>query len=181
MTAHGFALFDTVIGRCGIAWGGRGVVGVQLPEATELGTRARVLRRFPEAREAPPPPDVQRALDGIGALLRGEARDLSAVALDMGHVPPFHRRVYEIARTIPPGTTLSYGDLALRLGAPGTARAVGQALGRNPFAIIVPCHRVLAAGGRVGGFSANGGATTKLRLLALEGAQANGTLPLGKK
>jgi O-6-methylguanine DNA methyltransferase len=170
-TAYGFALFDTAIGRCGIAWGGRGIVGVQLPEERELDTRARVLQRFPDAREAPPPPDVQRALDAIVALLRGDATDLCGIALDMDRVPPFHRRVYEVARTIPPGETLSYGEIAARLGARGSARAVGQALGRNPFAIIVPCHRVLAAGGKVGGFSANGGVTTKLRLLSIEGAQ----------
>ena len=174
MTGHAFALFDTAIGRCGIAWGGRGIVGVQLPEARELATRARVLQRFPDAREAPPPPDVQRALDGIVALLSGEASALEAVALDMDRVPAFHRRVYEVARTIAPGATLSYGDIAMRLGEPGAARAVGQALGRNPFAIVVPCHRVLAAGGKIGGFSANGGITTKLRLLSIEGAQANG-------
>jgi O-6-methylguanine DNA methyltransferase len=173
MTGHGFALFDTTIGRCGIAWGARGVVGVQLPEAHALETRARLLRRFPDAREAEPPPAVRRAQGGIAALLRGEARDLSAVVLDMEHVPPFHRRVYEVARAIPPGATLSYGAIATRLGAPGSARAVGQALGRNPFAIVVPCHRVLAAGGKVGGFSANGGVTTKLRLLAIEGAPTN--------
>jgi methylated-DNA-[protein]-cysteine S-methyltransferase len=176
MTANGFTLFDTAIGRCGIAWGGRGVVGVQLPEAREAETRARLLRRFPDAREAPPPVDVRRALDGIVALLRGEVSDLSTVALDMERLPAFHRRVYEIARTIPPGETLSYGELAARLGAPGAARAVGQALGRNPFAIVVPCHRVLAAGGKVGGFSANGGITTKLRLLSIEAAAANGPL-----
>jgi methylated-DNA-[protein]-cysteine S-methyltransferase len=169
MTAHGFALFDTAIGRCGIAWGRRGVAGVQLPEAREPETRVRLLQRFPDARETPPPLDVQRALDGIVALLVGEASDLSAVALDMDPVPPFHRRVYEVARTIPPGATLSYGEIAVRLGAPGSARAVGQALGRNPFAIVVPCHRVLAAGGRVGGFSASGGIATKLRLLSIEG------------
>ncbi|WP_433933785.1 methylated-DNA--[protein]-cysteine S-methyltransferase [Sorangium cellulosum] len=173
MTAHGFTLFDTAIGRCVIAWGGRGVAFVQLPEARDSETRARVLQRLPGAREAAPPPDVQRALDGIVALLRGEASDLSAVALDMERVPPFHRRVYEVARTIPPGATLTYGDIAGRLGAPGSARAVGQALGRNPFPIVVPCHRVLAAGGRVGGFSGSGGVTTKLRLLAIEGAQAS--------
>ncbi|AUX42141.1 methylated-DNA--protein-cysteine methyltransferase [Sorangium cellulosum] len=171
MTTHGFTLFDTAIGRCGIAWGGRGVVFVQLPEARDLDTRARVLKRLPDAREAPPPPEVQAAVGSIVALLRGEAADLSGVALDMDHVPPFHRRVYEVARTIPPGATLSYGDVAARLGTPGAARAVGQALGRNPFAIVVPCHRVLAAGGKAGGFSANGGVSTKLRLLAIEGAQ----------
>src|SRR6266542_3737877 len=105
MTPDGFTLFDTAIGRCGIAWGGRGVVGVQLPEAREAETRARLLRRFPNAREAPPPPDVRRALDGIVALLRGEVSDLSTVALDMERLPAFQRRVYEIARTIPPGGT----------------------------------------------------------------------------
>jgi O-6-methylguanine DNA methyltransferase len=178
MTANGFALFDTPIGRCGIAWGGRGVAGVQLPEAREPETRARLLQRFPDARESPPPPDVQRALDGIVSLLLGEASDLSTVALDMERVPPFHRRVYEVARTIPLGATVSYGDIAVRLGAPGSARAVGQALGRNPFALVVPCHRVLAAGGKVGGFSAAGGITTKLRLLSIEDAQANGALSI---
>jgi methylated-DNA-[protein]-cysteine S-methyltransferase len=178
MKALGWTLFDTAIGRCGIAWSGRGVVGMQLPEANERATRARLLRNFPDAREAPPPPEVRCALDGIVALLRGKASDLAAVALDMDGVPPFHRRVYALARKIPPGATLSYGDIAARLGAPGAARAVGQALGHNPFAIIVPCHRVLAAGGKVGGFSANGGVTTKRRLLAIEDAQANSAFRL---
>jgi methylated-DNA-[protein]-cysteine S-methyltransferase len=175
MTASGFVLFATAVGRCGIAWGEHGVTGVQLPEGDEHATRARLRRRFPEAREMPPPSDVRRAIAGIVALLRGEAKDLSDVTLDMRRVPPFHRRVYEIARTIPPGATLAYGDIASRLGDPGSARAVGQALGRNPFAIVVPCHRVLARGGRMGGFSAHGGTTTKRRLLAIEGAQR--TLP----
>jgi methylated-DNA-[protein]-cysteine S-methyltransferase len=170
-----FALFDTALGPCGIAWGERGVVGVQLPEARALQTRARVLKRFPDAREAPAPPSVQRALDGIAALLQGEASDLTAVALDLDGVPPFHRRVYEVARSIPPGATLSYGDIAARLGVRGASRAVGQALGRNPFALVVPCHRVVAAGGKVGGFSATGGVTTKLRLLSIESARANGS------
>jgi methylated-DNA-[protein]-cysteine S-methyltransferase len=101
--------------------------------------------------------------------MRGEASDLASVVLDMNGVPPFHSRVYEMTRTIPPGSTSSYGALASQLGVPGSARAVGQALGRNPFPIIVPCHRVLAAGGKLGGFSANGGVSTKLRLLAIEG------------
>ena len=175
MTTLGFALFETAIGRCGIAWSGRGVVGVQLPEGREVATRARLLARFPGAREDQPPHDVQRARDRIVALLRGEPSDLSAIALDMDRVPAFHRRVYEIARTIPPGATLSYGAIAARLGTPGSARAVGQALGRNPFAIVVPCHRVLAAGGKPGGFSANGGIKTKLKMLAIEGAYVNHT------
>ncbi len=175
---EGFILFDTAIGRCGIAWGERGIVGVQLPEAREIATRTRMLERFPQAEESTPPPPVQRAVDEIVALLRGERRDLSAIPLDMDRVPLFHRRVYEIARSIPPGTTLSYGEIASRLGSPGSARAVGQALGRNPFAIVVPCHRVLAAGGRVGGFSANGGIATKLRMLSIEDARTNGQLAL---
>jgi methylated-DNA-[protein]-cysteine S-methyltransferase len=173
MTTQGFALLDTAIGWCGLAWGERGLVGVQLPEASEARTRARMRRRFPDAPEAPPPPRVQRAIDGIVALLRGEAIDLSAVALDMAGVPPFDRRVYEVARTILPGATLSYGEIAARLSAPGEARAVGEALGQNPFPIVVPCHRVLAAGGKVGGFSANGGIATKLRLLSIEGARTS--------
>jgi len=173
MTEHGFALFDTDIGPCGIAWGGRGVTGVQLPEASEARTRARLVRRYPHAREAPPAADVRRVIDGIVALLRGEASDLSAAALDMDGVAEFDRRVYEVARSIAPGATLSYGEIAARLGERGLARDVGQALGRNPFPLIVPCHRVLAAGGKAGGFSANGGVTTKLRLLTIERARTS--------
>jgi len=176
--ASGFALFDTAIGRCGIAWGQHGVAGVQLPEAGEAETRSRMLHRFPAAGEAVPSPEVQRAIDRIVALLRGEKSDLSTIALDMDEVPAFHRRVYEAARNIPPGMTLSYGDVAARAGAPGAARAVGQALGRNPFPIVVPCHRVLAAGGKIGGFSAQGGIATKRRMLAIEGARLNGATPL---
>jgi methylated-DNA-[protein]-cysteine S-methyltransferase len=178
MTAHHFSLFDTPVGRCGIAWGERGVIGIQLPEGRETQTRARLVERFPGATEAPPPAQVQQARDAIVALLHGKSADLGEIALDMERVSPFYRRVYETARGIPPGTTLSYGEVAALMGAPGSARAVGQALGKNPFAIVVPCHRVLAAGGKVGGFSANGGIATKLRLLAIEGAHANALGPL---
>jgi methylated-DNA-[protein]-cysteine S-methyltransferase len=174
MTAHGFALFDTAVGRCAIAWGGRGIAGVQLPEADQAKTRARMRRRFPGVPEAPPPPEVARAVDGIVALLGGAPSDLFAVALDMELVPSFDRRVYEVARAIPAGATLTYGEIAARLGESDAARDVGQALGRNPFPIVVPCHRVLAAGGKVGGFSANGGIATKLRLLSIEGAEPSG-------
>ena len=118
---------------------------------------------------------VQDAIEGIISLLRGEGRDLSAIALDMDGLPSFDRRVYEVARTIAPGATLSYGEISARLGARDLAREVGQALGRNPFPIIVPCHRVLAAGGKAGGFSANGGITTKLRLLTIERARTSDT------
>jgi methylated-DNA-[protein]-cysteine S-methyltransferase len=169
MTAEAFTIFDTAIGHCGISWSSRGICAVQLPETDEHRTRARLLRRCPQAHVAVPPPEVQRAIDAIVALLRGKASDLSAVALDMDRVPAFERRVYEVARTIPPGATLSYGEIADRLGDRSLAHEVGQALGRNPIPIIVPCHRVLAAG-KVGGFSANGGVATKLRLLAIEGA-----------
>jgi len=169
-----FALFETAIGTCGIAWGGRGLVGVQLPEPSAAETRARMRRRHPGARETSPPPDVRRAIDAITAHLRGDATDLSGIGLDMDGVPDFHRRVYEVARAIPSGATLSYGEIAARIGEPSAAREVGQALGRNPFPIVVPCHRVLAAGGKTGGFSAPGGVATKLRLLAIEGARANG-------
>jgi methylated-DNA-[protein]-cysteine S-methyltransferase len=174
MTARGFTLFETPIGTCAVAWNARGIVGVQLPEASEADTRRRIARDFPDARDIPPPPGVRRAIDGIVALLQGEPADLSTVSLDMDRLPPFHRLVYDVARAISPGQTLSYGEVARRAGTPGAARAVGRALGRNPFAIIVPCHRVLAAGGRIGGFSANGGTTTKMRLLSLEGARVAG-------
>jgi methylated-DNA-[protein]-cysteine S-methyltransferase len=173
MVAQGFALFDTAIGRCGIAWSERGVVGVQLPEARPAATRVRLLKRFPGAAEAEPPRAVAGAVEDIARLLRGEPAQLSAIELDMSAVPEFHRNVYQAARAIGPGKTLSYGELASKLGAPGLARAVGQALGRNPFAIIVPCHRVLAADGKLGSFSANGGVTTKLKLLALEAGRAD--------
>ena len=166
----GYALFDTALGRCGIAWSARGVVAVQLPEADEATTRSRLARSARGAPEAAPPPAVRAAIEAIAALLAGAKRDLEDVVLDESGVPDFHRRVYAAARRIPPGRTATYGELAAQLGLPGAARAVGQALGRNPFTLIVPCHRVLAAGGRSGGFSAHGGVTTKLRLLEIEGA-----------
>jgi O-6-methylguanine DNA methyltransferase len=166
-----FALFDTSIGRCAVAWSKRGIVGIQLPEGGDAATRARIQKRFPGAQSGEPPPPVKAAITDMQALLKGEARALDSVELDMEGVPPFHRRVYAEARAIPPGRTSSYGEIATRAGAPGGARAVGQALGRNPFAIVVPCHRVLAAGGRTGGFSANGGVATKLRMLSIEGAR----------
>lgn len=166
-----FAIFETNLGACAVAWSECGVVGLQLPEAGLSETRARLVERFPGARETSPPRSIQRAIAATAALLAGEAGDLSAIALDLNGVPPFHRRVYELARAIPRGTTLSYGDIAARLGVPGAARAVGQALARNPFAMIVPCHRVLTTSGKPGGFSANGGVLTKLRLLALEGVE----------
>lgn len=176
MTAAGFTLFLTAIGYCGIAWNSRGIAGVQLPEAHEGRTRTRMFDRFPGAREQAPPPQVQAVVDEIVALLRGEPRDLSKVALDLSDVPEFNRRVYEITQRIAAGRTLAYGEIAAQLGEPGSARAVGQALGQNPFPIVIPCHRVLAADGKLGGFSAPGGGETKLRLLTIERALAQGSL-----
>ena len=178
VTQLGVALFETAIGGVGVVWGQHGIVGVFLPEATESATRRRMLRRFPDAVAGVPPSSVQHAIDAITALLRGERSDLAEIVLDMRGVPELHRRVYEIARTITPGKTLAYGEIAARLGDKQLARDVGQALARNPFSIVVPCHRVLAANGKLGGFSARGGTHTKLRLLSIEGVQLPGTLPL---
>ncbi|GAB3720856.1 methylated-DNA--[protein]-cysteine S-methyltransferase [Amycolatopsis oliviviridis] len=173
MTAPGYVVFGTAIGDCGIAWNERGVLAVQLPEGSAEKTRARLTARLPEAAEAAPPAEVRQAIDGMVALMNGERTDLTGVELDYEGVPEFHHRVYEFIRTIPAGKTLTYGDIANILGMPGGAQAVGQAMGRNPFPIIVPCHRVLAAGGKDGGFSARGGVATKRRMLVIEGALAD--------
>jgi methylated-DNA-[protein]-cysteine S-methyltransferase len=170
----GYALFETAIGRCGIVWSERGITGVQFPEGSEQATRNRLQRRFPNARETVAPQAVQHTIVEITALLAGERRDLSDAVLDCAAVPDFNRRVYDVARAIPPGSTLSYGEVAERLGDRALAREVAQALGQNPFPIIVPCHRVMAAGGKTGGFSAPGGVRTKLRLLSIERAQPSG-------
>jgi methylated-DNA-[protein]-cysteine S-methyltransferase len=169
--AEGFCFFDTPIGACAIAWRGDVIVGVQLPEETQPRARARLQRRHGAMIEATPPAHVQAIAARVRALLEGERDDLLDVPLDMEGVPPFNQRVYRIARAIPPGRTLTYGEVATQLGDPGAARAVGQALGHNPFAPIVPCHRILAAGGQGGGFSANGGVATKLRMLQIERAR----------
>jgi methylated-DNA-[protein]-cysteine S-methyltransferase len=173
-----FAIFDTALGFAGVIWREAGIVGLHLPQGDPERTRAGIHRRQPAAAEAEPPPFVQAAVEGVQVLLRGEPADLTGVPLDLSSAPELNRRVYDVARTIPPGRTLTYGDIAERLGDPLLARAVGQALGQNPVAIIVPCHRVLAAGGRTGGFSARGGVKTKLKLLEIEGALAPETLPL---
>jgi methylated-DNA-[protein]-cysteine S-methyltransferase len=174
MPEYSFAIFDTALGACGIVWTARGIAGVQIHNGSDSATRARLLRRFSGAQEAVPPAEVQRAIDGIVALLHGAHRDLSDVAIDNEGVPAFNTRVYAIARTIPPGKTMTYGEIAERLGDKLLAREVGTALGQNPCPIIMPCHRVLAASGKTGGFSAPGGVVTKLRLLTIEGAQPNG-------
>src|SRR5262249_10800064 len=149
-TGAGVALFDTPLGRCAIAWTARGIAAVQLPEGRDTATRARAAARVPGVTEAVPPRDVQRAIDEITLLFSGRARALDGLALDFEGVSPFARRVYEAARAVPPGSTTTYRELAQRLGEPRKARAVGQALGRNPFAVVVPCHRVLGSDGRLG-------------------------------
>jgi methylated-DNA-[protein]-cysteine S-methyltransferase len=170
MAGRGYTVFDTSIGRCGIAWGDLGVLGVQLPEAREIETRRRLFQLFPDARELRPPAEVQSAIDGIAALLRGKVADFSEVRLDMTGIRPFDGRVYDFTRTIPHGETLTYGEVASRLRASGATHSVAQALSRNPFMVIVPCHRVLEAGGYADKISPNGGSISKRRLLSIEGA-----------
>jgi methylated-DNA-[protein]-cysteine S-methyltransferase len=175
MTSHSaFALFDTAVGFCAVIWNERGIAGVQLPEGNAGATRERVRKRFPDAFESEPPESVKHAIAGMTALLSGKANDLDSVQLDLEPLSAFNRKVYAVARAIPPGATLTYGEVAERLGDKSLARAVGQALGENPIPLIIPCHRVLAAGGKAGGFSAPGGTVTKLRLLTIEGAQPGG-------
>jgi methylated-DNA-[protein]-cysteine S-methyltransferase len=170
MAGRGYTIFDTMIGRCGIAWGDSGVIGVQLPEAREIETRRRLFRLYPEARELRPPLNVELAIDGIVALLRGKAADLSEVMLDMTGIPAFNARVYAFTRTVPRGETRTYGEVASSLRATGAVHSVAQAISRNPFMIVVPCHRVLEAGGYADKISPNGGTISKRRLLSIEGA-----------
>jgi methylated-DNA-[protein]-cysteine S-methyltransferase len=175
MTNQHFALFDTAIGVCGIEWGPRGINGVQLPMGSIEKTRTRIRQRHGDIAETEPTAEVQRAIGRIVELLAGKPDDLRDIVLDLEGVPEFNRGVYDIARSIPPGQTMTYGDIAKRLGGVELSRDVGQALGRNPCPIVVPCHRVLAAGQKPGGFSAKGGVSTKLKMLAIEGAAINHT------
>ena len=175
MANQHFAIFETAIGPCGVVWGERGITGVQLPMGDEAKTRKRIHQRNGEVTEATPPAEVRSAIDGMTGLLQGKPNDLADVVLDLGGVPEFNRGVYDIARRIPPGKTMTYGDIAKKLGGVELSRDVGQALGRNPCPIVVPCHRVLAAGNKPGGFSANGGVVTKLKMLQIEGAVVNHT------
>lgn len=170
MVGHAYAIFDTAIGRCGIVWSSTGVVAVQLPEAREIDTRRRIFQVDPEAREQAVPLNTELAIEGIVTLLQGSDPDFSDVSLDAGDVPAFNRRVYEYACTIPRGETRTYHDIAKALGASGAAHSVAQAISRNPYMIIVPCHRALEAGGYADRISPYGGVISKRRLLALEGA-----------
>lgn len=173
MKTQSYSFFATAIGACGIAWSDQGITSVSLPEVHEAHLRARFKNRFPHAEKASPSPAIARVIERIQTLLTGGRDDLADITLDDGEVPSFNKRVYDIARRIPPGATRTYGDIAKDLGDPLLAREVGQALGRNPFPIIVPCHRVLAAGGKAGGFSATGGVETKFRMLAIERARTD--------
>lgn len=179
MNAPGFALFDTAIGRCGIAWGEAGIVGAALPGPSDEQVRGRFRDRFPGAAESPPPPVLEPVVAAVVALLSGAKTDLSDAPLDLSATPPFHQRVYAVARRIPPGQTMTYGEIAAAMGEPReAARAVGEAMARNPIPILMPCHRVLGANGKPGGFSAPGGVETKLKMLQIEGARVGDTLTL---
>jgi methylated-DNA-[protein]-cysteine S-methyltransferase len=173
-----YCLFDTALGPCGVAWSGRGLTRLQLPEWDRSATEQRL--RAPPGSPSPgdPPPAIARAIAAVQRYLTGARVDFSSVALDLTDAGPFHRRVYEAARAVGWGHTASYGELARRAGSPRAARAVGQALSRNPIAIIIPCHRILASGNRVGGFSAFGGPCAKERLLSLEGVRVGVDAPL---
>lgn len=178
MTDRFFHLFDTAIGPCAIAWGPGGLLGVRLPAVEGGDLASRMRKAVPGAVAGEPDGPAAAAIAGIRALLAGERRDLLEIRLDMTQTGLFDRAVYAIARAIPPGRTLTYGEVGRRLPAsvlggmqPHTVpRAVGQSLGRNPWPIVVPCHRVMAAAGGTGGFSAPGGVATKLALLRIEGA-----------
>jgi methylated-DNA-[protein]-cysteine S-methyltransferase len=166
MSMH-YTLFSTRIGRCGLAWSDAGLVMICLPEAHDFIVEERLARRG--ARPQTAPQTVATVVERLQATLDGRRDSLLDVALDMRGVPAFHASVYETVRRIPWGETRSYGEVARHLLKPGAARAVGQAMARNPFPLVVPCHRVLAQGQRMGGFTAHGGCDTKMRLLEIEG------------
>jgi methylated-DNA-[protein]-cysteine S-methyltransferase len=172
-------VFDTGIGPCGVAWSGRGLVAVQLPERGRAATERRLMAKSASAGAAAPPRAIVALAADIARYLAGERVDFSAVAVDLGGLDEFRRSLYQALREVGFGATTTYGALAGRLGleGPEAAREIGAAMGRNPVPIVIPCHRVLAAGGRLGGFSAPGGAATKQKLLALEGVHFDGGAP----
>ena len=173
-----YCLFDTALGTVGVAWSERGLTRLQLPESTRAATERRLRGRSADASAGEPPPRVGQAMRAVERYLAGKRVDFSKVDLDLAGVGDFHRQIYEAARGVGWGETVTYGELARRVGSPGAARAVGQAMGRNPIPLIIPCHRVLASGRKIGGFSAFGGAVTKTRLLALEGVHLDDGTPL---
>jgi methylated-DNA-[protein]-cysteine S-methyltransferase len=171
MTGRGYAIFDTGVGRCGIVWSDAGIVAVQLPEARELDTRRRLFRLYPEARDMSPPPMIAIATQAIASALRGRDADLSEIALDWEGVSLFNQRVYEFARTIPRGETRTYDEVATAMRRTGAEFSVAQAIAKNPFMIIVPCHRVLEAGHYADKISPYGGTISKRHLLSIEGTR----------
>jgi methylated-DNA-[protein]-cysteine S-methyltransferase len=176
--AQSFHVFEVAAGFCGIAWSDVGVSRFQLPTRSAAATERLRLRRLPDATPAPPPPAVAALAAAVGRYFRGEASDFSAVGLDLGDQTPAARAIYAAARRIGWGETTTYGALAKALGTgPLGAREVGEAMARNPVALIIPCHRVLAAGGKPGGFSAPGGTDTKLTMLELEGVSLRSPPP----
>lgn len=170
MNTH-YTLVDTAVGPLGLTWRGSKISGLLLPDSSKARLEATLRSRFPGATRGEPPAAVSKAILTIQKALRGEAARLDRIPIDLEAVTDFRRRVYEAARTLDPGQTCSYGELARRMGSPGAARAVGGALADNPIALLVPCHRILASQGAIGGFTAPGGIQTKLRLLELEGYQ----------
>jgi methylated-DNA-[protein]-cysteine S-methyltransferase len=173
-----YALFETAVGTCGVAWRGSALTAVQLPEASRKVSEARLRERAERPSGGHPPAAIERAIADLQRYFAGTNVDFSAVIVDLTDVTPFHRTVYEAARAIGWGETVSYGELARRIAMPDGARAVGYALSRNSIPVIIPCHRVLAAGRRIGGFSAYGGVFAKEHLLFLEGGRAGGDEPL---
>ncbi len=164
-----FRIFPTPIGHCGIAWRDESVVATHLPESTSSATATRLAKRA-QASEGEAPPAVQDAIAAITALLEGAKIDLGCIVCDFSRIEPFAASVYISTRAIPAGQTLTYGEIAANLGDKRLARKVGAALSRNPLPIIVPCHRVIGAKGKLTGFSAYGGVDTKIRMLEIEGA-----------
>jgi methylated-DNA-[protein]-cysteine S-methyltransferase len=169
-TAHHYLIFETAGGFCGIAWNKVGITRFQLPTRSPAATERILLRRVPGAEPSAPTPEVAEAVAAVKRYFEGKETDFSSFTLDLGEQDPFFERIYATARRVGWGHTTTYGALAKELGAgPEAARDVGQAMANNPVALIIPCHRVLAAGGKVGGFSAPGGSAAKLRMLELEG------------
>jgi methylated-DNA-[protein]-cysteine S-methyltransferase len=169
---HHYLIFETAGGFCGIAWNNLGITCFQLPTRSAEATKRILLRRVPGAEPGAPAPQVAAAVAAVTRYFDGEETDFSGFKLDLGEQDPFFQRIYAAARRVGWGHTTTYGALAKELGAgPEAARDVGQAMAKNPVALIIPCHRVLAAGGKVGGFSAPGGSRAKTRMLALEGVR----------
>jgi len=164
-----YCLIDTDIGAIGLAWSAEGVTRLQLPQADSKATERRLKALLGQAEASDPPASIRRLVGALRRYCAGGVVDFAPVVLDLAGVSAFANRVYAGARAIPWGRTASYGELARAIEAPGAARAVGRALGHNPVAIIIPCHRILAGGGKIGGFSAFGGTLAKRRLLGLEG------------